>query len=229
MSDPPADEAFAEEALTRLRRLDVCALSDAIDSLGLPPAVTGVKPMTVPRRICGLALTVKLAAGPPPENAPARHLCTAALDMADARHVIVIEQRTGIDAAGWGGVLSNAAFARGVCGAIVEGAARDLDEAAELGFPVYARGATARTARTRIHEISTGQPVQLGDHELHMGDYVAADRSGVVIIAAIEIERVLAAAEKIARREFDMTKRMLAGDTPSEVMGASYENMLKKE
>lgn len=224
MSDPPADEA-----LTRLRRLDVCALSDAIDSLGLPPAVSGIKPMTVPRRICGLALTVKLAAGAPPADALARHLCTTALDMADARHVIVIEQRTGVDAAGWGGVLSNAAFARGVCGAIVEGPARDLDEAAELGFPVYARSATARTARARIHEISTGQAIQLGDHDLHMGDYVAADRSGLVIIAANEIERVLAAAEKIARREFDMTKRMLAGDTPSAVMGGAYENMLKKE
>lgn len=213
--------------LARLRRLDVCAISDASDSLGLEPAITGLVAMTAPHRICGIALTVKLAAGPAPADAPARHLCTAALDIADDTNVIVIEQRTGIDAAGWGGVLSNAAFARGVSGVIVEGPVRDVDEAAELGFPVYARGATARTARGRIHEVATGEPVLIGERLVNPGDFVAADRSGAVSISPGDIERVLTAAEQIARREFAMTKRMLMGEQPSAVMGASYENMLE--
>ncbi len=228
MSSPGTCGDFAKESLGRLRRLDVCALSDALDSLGLAPAISGLKPMTVARRICGVALTVKLATGAPLQGAPAPHLCTAALDVAGPHNIIIVEQCTGIDAAGWGGVLSNAALARGVCGVIVEGPARDIDEATDIGFPVYARSVTARTARTRIHEASTGEPVRLGERDVREGDYVAADRSGIVVIAAEDIHRVLAAAEQIALREFDMTKRMLSGELPSEVMGASYERMLEQ-
>lgn len=215
--------------LMRLRRLDVCSVSDASDSLGLEPSVTGLIAMTVPRRICGVALTVRLAAGPAPADAPPRHLCTAALDISDDTNVIVIEQRTGIDAAGWGGVLSNAAFARGLSGVIVEGPVRDVDEAAELGFPVYARSATARTARGRIHEAATGEPVHIGGRVVCAGDFVAADRSGAIIISPSDIDRVLATAEQISHREFAMTKRMLMREQPSAVMGASYEKMLETE
>ena len=77
--------------------------------------------------------------------------------------MIVVEQRTGVECAGWGGILSNAARLKGVSGVIVEGLARDIDEAREIGFPVYARGGTARTARGRIHEANTGEPIHVDD------------------------------------------------------------------
>ncbi|MBC7378261.1 MAG: RraA family protein, partial [Burkholderiaceae bacterium] len=50
--------------------------------------------------------------------------------------------------------------------------------------------------------------------------------SGVVFIAAADIERVLDAAEMIAGREAAMAKALLAGKAISEVMGADYEHML---
>ena len=133
----------------RLRRLDVCAVSDALDQLGLAPAVTGIWPRTARVRIAGPVVTVKLAKGPPPAGSPPRHLCTTAIESAPEGGVIVVEQRTGVDAAGWGGMLSNAATVRRLSGVIVEGSARDIDEAADLSFPVFARGQTARTARGR--------------------------------------------------------------------------------
>ena len=46
-----------------------------------------------------------------------------------------IEQRTGIDAACWGGNLSLGAKLRGVAGVIIDGPARDIDEARELRLP----------------------------------------------------------------------------------------------
>jgi 4-hydroxy-4-methyl-2-oxoglutarate aldolase len=217
---------MADEISRRLAKLDVCALSDALDQLGLPSAVTGIAPRTVRRRVSGRAMTVKLAAGKS-TSGPPRHLCTLAIDSAAPGDVIVVEQTTGIDAAGWGGILSNAAKQKGLAGAIIDGPARDIDEAADLDFPVYARSATARTARGRIHEIASGEPILVGGVTLAAGDYVAADSSGMVCIAADKIAVVLDAAERIAAREAVMTKDVLAGSPVSKVMGASYEHMLQ--
>lgn len=216
----------ADPQLGRLRALDSCAVSDALDSLGLPAAITGIQPLSVTQRIAGRAVTVMLGTHRP-AGAPVRHLCTAAVEAAKPGDVLVIEQRTGIDAAGWGGVLSNAAQARGIAGVVVDGPARDIDEAAALGFPVYARGATARTARGRIHEESFNGPVALGDVTVRPGDLILADASGVVAVPAGRADDVLAAAERITAKERLMTEAVRRGETVSRVMGVDYERMLE--
>ena len=218
---------MGDDIATRLARLDACAISDALDQLGLPPSVTGLGPRAARARISGSIITVKLAAGKPPEGAPPRHLCTMAIDMAEPGQVIVVEQRTGIECAGWGGILSNAARGRGLSGVIVEGLVRDVDEALDIGFPVYARGSTARTARGRIHEVATGYPIQVGDIVVSTGDWVVADGSGTAFVPADWIKDVLAAAERIAAREACMTKAVLAGNPVSIVMGGDYEHLLE--
>src|SRR5499427_10512528 len=176
----------------RLARLDSCAISDALDKLGLSGAVTGIQRFSADRRIAGRVLTVKLdrAEG----RANTRHLCTAAIEAAQPGDIIVIEQRTGLDAASWGGNLSIGAKVRGIAGVIVEGPARDIDDSRRLDFPVFARNATARTARGRIVEVATNEPITVGDVTVHPGDYVVADASAVVFVAAKEIETVLEAA-----------------------------------
>jgi 4-hydroxy-4-methyl-2-oxoglutarate aldolase len=214
---------------TRLQRLDACAVSDALDQVGLAASVTGLAPLSVRRRVSGRVTTVRLAAGKAPASAPPRHLCTAAVEGCGAGDVIVVEQRTGIECAGWGGILSNAAQGRGVSGVIVEGLARDVDEALEIGFPVYGRGATARTARGRIHEVETGGSITVGHVTVNSGDYVVADSSGAAFIPVARIEEVLAAAERIAAREGMMTKAVLGGQRVTEVMGARYEHLLHGE
>ena len=50
--------------MARLRALDTCDLSDALDALALPPAVTGLVATSAVRPIAGRAVTVRLAAGP---------------------------------------------------------------------------------------------------------------------------------------------------------------------
>jgi regulator of RNase E activity RraA len=214
---------MADALLERLRALDVCAVSDALDRLKLPASVSGLAPQTLRARIAGRVATVKLAAG---SKVGARHACTAAVEAAEPGGIVVVEQRSGVIAAGWGGILSRAARTRGLSGAIVDGPARDIDEALEVGFPVFARGCTARTARGRIYEADTACPVVIGDVTVEPGDYALADSSGVAFIKPADIERVLDAAEAIAAREAAMSRDVEAGKPVSEVMGASYEHML---
>lgn len=215
-----------DDLVTRLRALDSCSISDACDQLGLTGRVmTTSRPLTGPDRIAGRVITVEL--GAPTGDRTARHLCAAATDSATSDDVIVVAHQGRTDCAGWGGNLSRAAKHRGAAGTIVDGAVRDVDEAIEIRYPVFAGSATPLTARGRTQEHSWGQAVEIAGIDVDQGDYVLGDSTGVVFIAASDIDRVLATAEVIAAKEAAMAQRIEGGEPVSKVMGANYEKMLE--
>jgi 4-hydroxy-4-methyl-2-oxoglutarate aldolase len=213
--------------LARLAVLDSCACSDAMDQLGLAGVADGLRSMTVARRVAGPVSTVQL--GPADGRSPRarRHLGTAAIEAAQPGDVIVVAAGGRIDAAGWGGILSLAAVTRQVAAVIVDGACRDVDESTELGLPIFARAATPRTARGRQTETGWDVAVVAGGIRVEPGDLVVADRSGVVFLPADRAAEIITAAERIAAREAAMASRIRAGDKPSQVMSADYENLLQ--
>jgi 4-hydroxy-4-methyl-2-oxoglutarate aldolase len=222
-------ETAQDKIVARLTRLDSCAVSDALDKLGLHGCVTGLPPLSSMRKIAGRVHTVRLVAKDkvPPTSGPPRHLGTTAIEACKPGEIIVVEQRSGIDAGSWGGILSLGAKLRGVAGVIADGPVRDVDEARQMDFPVFGRTTTARTARNRIVEAGADIPVTIGDVTVLPGDYVLADGSAVVFLAQVEVEKVLEAAETIAGREAAMAKALQSGKPITEVMGADYEHMLK--
>lgn len=222
--------------IQRLRRLDACAVSDALDKLGLPGAVTGLPLRSAGpggnSRIAGRAVTMKVGPGQPPPGPP-RHLGCSAIEQAGPDDIIVVEQRSGLEAGCWGGLLTLGARMRRVAGVVADGPLRDVDEAIGYEFPIYSRSLTSRTARGRVVELGTQVPVTLGAEQggqvtVQPGDYLLADRSAVIVIAASEIERVLEAAETIVAKEAAMAKAILAGTPIGEVMGGNYEHMLEQ-
>ena len=224
----------ASDPVTRLRRLDACAVSDALDKLHTSGATGGLRQLASERRIAGRVTTVKLgsvaevqAAGMQ-QAAPARHLCAAAIEASGPDSVIVVEQRTGIEAGSWGGLLTLGAKLRQIAGVISDGLVRDIDEARQYDFPVFARGLTTRTARGRVAELATHADITVGAITVRDGDYVIADNSGVVFIAAAQIDAVLGIAEQIVAREAAMAKALLGGQPITQVMGANYEHMLER-
>jgi len=219
-----ADPSLVE----RLGALDACAVSDALDLHGLGGAVSGIVRRTTREKVYGRVRTMKLAAGKPPRPATS-HLGTAAIVAAGDTDVIVVEQRTGIEAAAWGGVLSHAARLSRIRGVIVDGPVRDVDEIAEVGLPVFSRSVTPRTARGRIHEAGVDVAVDIGDCRVRPGDLVIADGTGVVFIPASEAAAVIESAEAIVRRETRMSDAIHAGDSVIEVLGRDYETMLDQD
>jgi regulator of RNase E activity RraA len=218
-------DSEVSELVQRLRKLDACAVSDALDRLKLQGVVSGVPQQSGETRIAGRVVTMKLGVGAPPPGPP-RHLGTTAIETAGPDNVIVIEQRSGVDAGSWGGLLSLGASLRGVAGVVCDGPVRDIDEARGLGFPVFTRKLTARTVRGRIVELGTNVPVSFETVTVDPGDYVIADRSAVIFIAAADIVRVLEAAEEIAAKEAAMAAALREGKPISTVMGGNYESML---
>jgi regulator of RNase E activity RraA len=210
----------------RFLAIDTPTLSDALDALGLPGAVTGISALTAKRRIAGTIRTVKL--GAPMPDLPKRHLGAGAIMAAQPGEIIVVEHRGRLDVSGWGGLLSRGALQREVAGVIVDGAVRDVDEAAEIGFPVYARAAVPVTARGRVAEHAFDTAITIAGIAVMPGDWVLADASGVVFVSASRIDEVLDTAERIFAREQLMAADIAAGKPIGEVMGANYEDMLKE-
>ncbi len=221
------DMTSPDPLLERLARLDTCAVSDALDKLGQAGVVTGLAQLAAPRRIAGRAITVKLGVGLPPPG-PVRHLGTAAVEACGPGSVIVVEQRSGVEAGSWGGILTLGAQVRGAEGVIADGPVRDIDEARAYDFPVYARSCTSRTARGRIVELGSQVPVEIGNVTVHPGDYVLADASAAFFLRPALAPAVIEAAEFIAGREAAMAQALREGKPITEVMGANYEHLLKR-
>lgn len=215
-----------DEWVERLRALDACAVSDAQDKLGIKGTVIGVLPLYETGRIAGRAVTFKLKTKG--AETTTRHLGTAAVEAADPGDVIVCDHRGRTDVAGWGGILSTAAKTRGVAGVIIDGASRDIDEAKALGLPLFARAAVPLTARGRVVEESTNEPIEIGGVSLEPGDYVIADNSGVVIVPQSRVAEVVPEAESIVAREQAMARDVMNGKSVAEVMGVNYEQMLAR-
>jgi 4-hydroxy-4-methyl-2-oxoglutarate aldolase len=214
-----------DEAVDRLAKLDTCAVSDALDRLGLPGAVLGIGPLWTCPRVAGRCVTVKIK--PAGLEKSKQHLCTSAIAAASSADVIVVDNGGRIDVAAWGGLLSLAAKTRQVRGVIVDGACRDIDESRELAFPVYGRAAVQVTARGRIMQQSFNEEIQCAGVQVHPGDLVIADASGAVFIPRAREADVIAQAEALARREAAMAQAIRQGRSVLEVMESmGYESML---
>lgn len=210
----------------RLAGVDTCAVSDAMDQLELTSGVVaGLRPMSIPRRIAGRVITVRL------EEARGRrsvnHLGTSAIENVLPGDVIVVAHNGLETVSGWGGLLSLGAALRGSVGIIIDGACRDIDEMVDLDLPVYARGATPRTARGRVIETGWNEDIVVGGVVVSPGDLAIADRTGVVFIPQAGAESVVSAAETIFAREAAMARALSAGGTMASAL-VSYETLLVK-
>ena len=220
---------MAREAIVeRLAKLDTCALSDALDSLGLKGATWGVGPLWPCPRIVGRAVTMKIK--PAGLEQPKQHLGTAPIEAAQAGDIIVIDNGGKLEFSCWGGLLALSAKLKGLSGVVIDGASRDIDEVRELGFPVYGRGAVPMTARGRVVQESFNEEIQFAGVQCHPGDLVIADGSGVVIVAKKKEEEVVTAAEAIYQKEQEMAAGIRKGHSGLEMLEKlGYEQMLNKK
>lgn len=204
-----------ELLLTAYEALDSAAVSDALDALGLAPGQAGFLPVWGHPKIVGFAVTVQLEPFVPgPSGA---HIGTTAVAGATSTDVIVVANEGRTDVSCWGGLLSLGAMLKGVRGVVADGACRDVNEAREFGFPVFAKGRIPATARGRLQQRSTGEPVQLGKVTVTPGDLIFADETGVVV-PRINAEEVLEKAQAVAGREQAIAAALRSGVPLHEAM-----------
>ncbi|MFG2551106.1 RraA family protein [Streptomyces sp. NPDC048581] len=199
--------------LAQFAALDSATVSDALDACGLPPGQGGLRPMWGTPKVAGFARTVQLEPvdHSPTDSRGGAHILTGAIAEAGPEDVVVVANGGRTDVSSWGGIVSVGASVRGVRGVVTDGACRDVGQARELGFPVFARGQVPVTARGRLRQRSAGEPVSLGDVTVGQGDLVLADEGGVVVVPRERAEEVLDAARRLADREAAIEAEVRAG------------------
>jgi regulator of RNase E activity RraA len=197
------------DLLDQYLALDTATVSDALDNCGLPPGQGGLRPMWGRPRIAGFAATVELE--PLTGEHAGAHILTDAIAQAGPENVMVVANGGRIDVSSWGGIVSAGAAMRSIRGVVTDGACRDIDQARNLGFPVFARAQVPVTARGRLQQKSAGTPVGLGQVTVEPGDVVMADEGGVVVIPRQRAAEVLAAAHGVRAREEQIEAEVRAG------------------
>jgi regulator of RNase E activity RraA len=187
----------------------------------------GLALRVLPRNIVGLERTMK-AAGPVftvrgrPDPTLDKHTSlyewAGLLSRAPTGHVVVCQPQDDTRAL-FGGLSAEALALKNVRGYIVDGGCRDVQAIADQGFPVFARYATPIDIVCAWRAEAFEQPVAIGGQQVLPDDYVLADRDGIILIDAKNVEAVIAAAEKKMATEGDMVRAIRAGEDPQ----AAYE------
>jgi len=180
-----------------------CIVSDVMERArtlrsDIRPVVAG--------RFAGPALTVRLYPGDLVD-------CLDALKVAAPGDVIVVDAAGETETSIWGGLMAGLCLQKGVAGAVVDGATRDVDEIRDLGFPIFARAVVPRSTHSpyssRLEPIEVNVGITCGGALVDPGDVVLADEVGVVAVPKDEAADVLARARAQAEQE-ESTRQLIA-------------------
>lgn len=181
----PADLVVA------LGAFPVANIGDAMERLGMCDG--GIAAMWPGACAAGTVLPVLTSSG---DNAAV----IEALEYAREGDLLVVNGFGHTHRALAGDQLARRYAARGVTGAVIDGAIRDRDEIAALRFPVWAR-ATTPAGPFKNGPGVIGEPVAIGGIVATAGDVVVADGDGIIVVPARRAAEVLAATREVVEHE----------------------------
>ena len=204
-SQSGAKASREEEMISIFREVSSSNISDAMHRKG---AMKGILPINLGSKIVGRAVTVQTFAGDWAKP-------VEAIDLAGPGEVLVIYNGSNFIAP-WGGLATLSCKIKGIEGAVIDGAVRDVNEIREMNYPIFSSGITPNAGDPKgMGEINS--EITCGGQAVRPGDYIVGDESGVVVIPkerAYEIARRAKEVEKTESRLYEEIKR---GSTLSQV------------
>ena len=175
-----------------VRAASAFAASILADVAGRRGALDGrIAPLAPSMRIAGPAFTVEVRAG---DNL----MIHAAMALAKPGDVLVIDGKGDTTCALMGSIMLNACKVLRLGGVVIDAAIRDTEELRELGFPVFAVGASPN-GPTKFIPGRINWPISCGGIAISPGDLIVADADGVVAIEREKAGSLFdAAAKKVA-------------------------------
>jgi regulator of RNase E activity RraA len=206
-----------DELAIRLAGCYTGAVFDATRERRLP---SGVLPSAIglldrDRRVAGPAFTVAGTRKPGLTEHDCLLSWTRFLAAAPAGHVVIC-QPNDLTLAHMGELSAETLHLRGVAGYVVDGGTRDSAFIRELGFPVACRYSTPADIAGEWSVDELGGEIAIADVLIRTGDYVLADRDGVIVVPASETPAVVARAEALASTESDLRSALRQGMDPEE-------------
>lgn len=215
VADEPDWAALAERA----SRLYTGAITDVLDELGergrtLPP---NLLPLREGMRLAGPAFPVEgVPAVQLDRDASIRGILTMFGEV-PSYHVVVYQTHDEACTAAHLGELSAVSLrARGCAGAVIDGGCRDIEHILAEEFPVFCRYRTPADAVARWRIEHWNAPVTIGAVRVEPGDYLVADRDGIVVIPADLRDEVIGRAEELVATESEIREAIREGAAPLE-------------
>lgn len=195
--------------------LNSALLSDITREIGLsncalPREIAGQ------RRFFGRAKTLLLDHCQPGESWQGIYDALDSYQFVRPGDVIMVENRVK-NRAYFGNLNAQLAMRAGAVGAIIDGVTRDCDDVSKLGFPVFARGNYCADIKFEGTLRSMNMPIQMGDTAVCNGDFVFADRDGVVVVPASHWTAVQELALKAIEKEFRVGVSVAMGVPPKKI------------
>ncbi len=199
----------------RLRACYTGAVHDVLRIMGHERVVLphAIKPLDPTQKLAGPVWTVSGHV----DRTKSRHetllgWCTL-LSKAPRGHVVVC-QPNNHEVAMMGELSAQTLAARGVLGYVVDGGSRDTSLVLEQRFPVWCSFLTPSDIVARWIPDAYGAPVDIGGVTISTGDWLLADRDGVVIVPKAIAEEVVLRTEEVVSTESDMRKALVGGMDP---------------
>jgi len=202
-------------------KLYTCAVSDAIDELGLEPGFidAGIRPVWQGARMLGFAGTMKMILSDDPLDRNVLARITKFIDKGPKFPIACIDMSNQMIAAGLGQSTSRILQGLGFKGGLVDGPVRDIAQVTALKFPIFARGIICSSIRGRmiIDFDSINQPVKCGSRVINLGDLIFGDINGVVVVNKDHIEQVLEKAKEIISTDKWWFEQLEKGRSPEDI------------
>ncbi|MCR4429190.1 MAG: RraA family protein [Caldiserica bacterium] len=190
-----------------------CVVADSQEREGVMRSY--IRPLMPNTRFVGPALTVHLQPGNQVD-------CLDALSVAMPGDVIVVDAGGETETSIWGGLMAGLCKMKGVVGAVVDGAIRDVDEIRDLGFFIFSKAIVPRSTHSpysgKYDPIEVNVPIQCGGVLVRPGDLILGDDIGVVVIPLENAEIVLKNAKEQARKEELTREKIRQGKTVEELL-----------
>jgi regulator of RNase E activity RraA len=153
--------------------------------------------------VCGPAVTVNCR--------PADNLMVhKALQVAEPGDVVVVTTGGNTTSAVFGGIMCEAAVARGLGGIVVDGAIRDVADLTRLRFPAFSRSlCPGGCDKDGPGEINV--PISCGSAVVGPGDIIVGDADGIAIVPYAHAEEVLGLVKQLLDRERSRIAEIHAG------------------
>jgi 4-hydroxy-4-methyl-2-oxoglutarate aldolase len=155
-------------------------------------------------KFAGPAVTVLMKKEEHTEGSKASQGMLDAIDAAAPGSVYVMKLEDGADIAGIGGLMATAMKARGLAGAVIDAAVRDLPQIKKIQFPVFSVGVAPSTSVNHYRFAGVNVPVMCAGAMVNANDIISADEDGVVVIPRAKAAEVLKKAQELDNTEHTM-------------------------
>lgn len=205
--------------------LDTPAVSDALDTLGLPGQCLNIMPLAnYTQVIIGPAFTVQYVSASSPPGTVGDFL-----DEVAPGDVVLIANDGRTDCTVWGDIMTQFALAQGIAGSVIDGVCRDVSKALGEGYPLFTRGRFMRTGKDRVEVVAVNQPVSIGGARACPRDIVVADANGVVVVPRERALEVAQRARRIEQVEAQIREHLASGKSLKEARALlGYHGLQRK-